>query len=149
MKDAVLKNLRNCDCLIMTAAVCDWCPRKFFRGKVKRGKGSFTLELQENPDILALAKKRSGNSKRIFIGFSLETEDLVKNSYEKLRRKGLDLIVGNLLKKGKSPFGEGVKDWVIIDKDKRPVWVESKTKIELARIILDTVEGLCYKFIKS
>lgn len=149
MKNTVLKNLNNCDCVIMTAAVCDWRPAKFFGNKVKRGKGSFTLKLLENPDILALAKRKSRSSKRIFVGFALETKDLVKNSYEKLKRKNLDLIVGNLARKDKNPFGEGIKDWVIIGKDKKQIKVNSKTKSQLARIILDSVEGLCYKFIKS
>lgn len=143
MKDAALKNLANCDCVIMTAAVCDWRPSKFFINKVKRGKGSFVLKLKENPDILALAKARGRKTKRIFVGFSLETKDLVKNSYDKLKRKNLDFIVGNLIGKGKSPFGEGIKDWVIIGRDKKPMWVKSKTKTQLARIILDTIEGLC------
>ncbi|MFH1778654.1 MAG: phosphopantothenoylcysteine decarboxylase, partial [Candidatus Omnitrophota bacterium] len=132
MKDAVLKNLVSCDCVIMTAAVCDWRPSKFFVNKIKRGKGSFLLKLKENPDILALAKARGRKTKRIFVGFSLETKDLVKNSYDKLRRKKLDLIVGNLIGKGKSPFGEGTKDWVIIGKDKKLAQVKSKTKTQLA-----------------
>ncbi len=149
MKNAILKNLNDCDCVIMTAAVCDWRPSKFFSNKIKRGKTSPTLKLLENPDMLALAKRKSRNSRRIFVGFALETKDLVKNSYEKLRRKNLDLIVGNLVKKDKSPFGEGIKNWVIIDKEKRRIKVKSKTKSQLARIILDSVEGLCYKIIRK
>lgn len=149
MENTVLKNLDNCDCVIMTAAVCDWRPSKFFGDKIKRGKASPALKLLENPDILALAKRKSKDAKRIFVGFALETKDLVKNSYEKLKRKNLDLIVGNLAQKSKNPFGEGIKDWVVIDKDKKQIKVNSKTKSQLARIILDSVEGLCYKFIKS
>lgn len=143
MKDAVLKNLVSCDCIIMTAAVCDWRPSKIFSNKIKRGKGNFVLELKENPDILALAKAKSAKAKRIFVGFSLETKDLIKNSYDKLKRKKLDIIVGNLVSEGKSPFGEGIKDWVIIGKDRKLAQIKSKTKTQLARIILDSVEGLC------
>lgn len=149
MRDAVFKNLNNCDCVIMTAAVCDWRPSKFFGNKIKRGKRSLALRLLDNPDILALAKRKSSGSRRIFVGFSLETKALVKNSYQKLKRKNLDLIVGNLVQKGKSPFGEGLKDWVIIEKDKGQSKVNSKTKTQLARIVLDSVEGLCYKIVKS
>lgn len=143
MRDAVLKNLVSCSCVIMTAAVCDWRPSKFFGNKIKRGKGNFVLKLKENPDVLALAKAKSKKAGRIFVGFSLETKDLVRNSYDKLKRKNLDLIVGNLVSEGKSPFGEGIKDWVIVERDKKPIRVKSKTKTQLARIILDSVEGLC------
>lgn len=143
MKEALLKNLKNCDCVIMTAAVCDWRPAKYFSSKIKRGKGGLVLELVENPDLLALAKRESKNSKRVFVGFSLETKDLIKNSLEKLRKKNLDLIVGNLIKRDKSPFGEGSKDWVVIGKDNRYKTIKSKTKGQLARIILDTVEHAC------
>ena len=143
MKDAVLRNLADCDCVIMTAAVCDWRPSKFFSNKIKRGKRRFTLKLIENPDVLAIARRKSRGTKKIFVGFSLETKDLVKNSYGKLRKKKLDLIVGNLISKGKSPFGEGTKDWIIIGKDKKLIQLKSKTKTQLARILLDSIGGLC------
>ena len=66
MKAAVEKAVKGADCLIMAAAVSDWRAARPSAKKLKRGSGRVTLELVENPDILAgiAARKIDGLRRR-------------------------------------------------------------------------------------
>ncbi len=44
---------RDANIVIMAAAVADYRPAAAHEKKLKRGEGSFTLELEPTPDILA------------------------------------------------------------------------------------------------
>jgi phosphopantothenoylcysteine decarboxylase/phosphopantothenate--cysteine ligase len=78
----------------MAAAVADYRPARAPTGKIKRGKGAMTLELEPNPDILARATsaRRRG---QVYVGFALETSKGLERARVKLKEKGLDLIVLN------------------------------------------------------
>jgi len=118
MKTAVLANLDRCDCVFMTAAICDFKPVGFSARKIKRinrGDKKVKLELKANPDILkAIAKKKK---KQKVIGFALETENLIKNATKKLKDKKLDFIVANKAGAKQNPFGAGMTDVTIIGKE--------------------------------
>ncbi|HOJ49717.1 MAG TPA: bifunctional phosphopantothenoylcysteine decarboxylase/phosphopantothenate--cysteine ligase CoaBC [Spirochaetota bacterium] len=91
-----LKNLiSSYDVLIMAAAVADFRVKSVSDKKIKKEKEeTIKLELVMNPDILkelSTIKKEE----QIFIGFSLETDDLIKNAISKLERKKLDYIIAN------------------------------------------------------
>ena len=83
------------DVAIMVAAVADWRTRDFAVEKMKkRGSAPPALVLEENPDILAsLATGRK--RPRLVVGFAAETQDVVANAKEKLKRKAADWIVAN------------------------------------------------------
>ncbi len=83
------------DVAIMVAAVADWRTRDFAEAKMKkRGAAPPALVLAENPDILAsLATGRK--RPKLVIGFAAETEDVIANAKEKLKRKAADWIVAN------------------------------------------------------
>ncbi len=83
------------DVAIMVAAVADWRTRDFALEKMKkRGSAPPALVLEENPDILAsLATGRK--RPRLVVGFAAETQDVVANAKEKLKRKAADWIVAN------------------------------------------------------
>ncbi len=135
MKQAVEKEFKKSDMLIMAAAVSDWKARNFSGTKIKRGAGKMSIELVENPDILAWAGRIKG--RRTVVGFALETESLEKNARKKLKQKNLDLIVANRLAKGREAFGDNATDVMIIDRyGKKTVFI-NKTKRKLAKIILD------------
>lgn len=91
MAEAVLS--RQADIVIMTAAVCDFRPRRIATGKIKKATFTGRLELVPTVDILATLGKRK--RREILVGFAAETDDLVANAAAKLRRKNLDLIVAN------------------------------------------------------
>jgi phosphopantothenoylcysteine decarboxylase/phosphopantothenate--cysteine ligase len=82
------------DALIMAAAVADYAPAEVAEQKIKKTGDTLSLTLARNPDILGnLAGEELPGLVRV--GFAAETQDLVENAREKLRKKKLDMIVAN------------------------------------------------------
>jgi phosphopantothenoylcysteine decarboxylase/phosphopantothenate--cysteine ligase len=52
-----------------------------------------TLQLGENPDILATLSAQPGHP--FLVGFAAETHDVADYAQDKLQRKGLDMIAAN------------------------------------------------------
>jgi len=106
MRAAVLEEFEAATIVIKAAAVADFRPRESNEGKIKKeslvpGQG-LTLELVENPDILAEISARKGA--RTIIGFAAESGDVVGAARRKLARKGCDLIVANDISRTDSGF---------------------------------------------
>ncbi|HEY6087322.1 MAG TPA: bifunctional phosphopantothenoylcysteine decarboxylase/phosphopantothenate--cysteine ligase CoaBC [Burkholderiaceae bacterium] len=102
MHDAVLPLAAVHDVFIATAAVADWRPAQASPQKIKKAAGRDvpSFELSENPDILAAV---AGLPTRPFcVGFAAESSDVARHAREKLARKNVPLIVGNL---GPATFG--------------------------------------------
>ncbi len=141
----LLKKLRekihHTDCLIMCAAVSDFKPKRLFNRKIKRSK-NLTIELIPNKDILQNLSKF--HKRNLFVGFSLETENLVKNAYLKLKHKNLDIIVANILTKYRNPFYNNKLDVVIIDRFKNKVSLKAKNKTFISHVLLDKIEEMWY-----
>ena len=100
------------DIAICAAAVSDWravAPREQKIKKPRRGKGrgdaGLTLELAENPDILASLSAAGPKRPRLVIGFAAETQDVEANAAAKLAAKGCDWILANQVAEG-AVFGE-------------------------------------------
>ena len=88
---------KECDVLIMAAAVADYRPAHFTDGKLPRSGEKMVIELEPVPDLVARCAKDKRADQRI-IGFALEEPaKLQQRATEKLRRKGLDAIVANPL----------------------------------------------------
>ena len=137
MKRAVQRELRKgVECLIMAAAVCDWRPRFPATQKLKRKGRRTVLELVENPNIVSEVgwKKPKG---LVVVGFALETGNLAKNAAIKLKRKNLDLVVANKLARGRSVFGSGSFDVLMLDRMGNKAIFRRRSKRTLAKIILD------------
>jgi phosphopantothenoylcysteine decarboxylase/phosphopantothenate--cysteine ligase len=97
MAAAVLGAADAQDMLVAAAAVSDYRPRTPSASKKKKADGPEVVELERTPDILATLGERLAGSPRapVLVGFAAETEDLVPNAREKLRRKRCDLVVAN------------------------------------------------------
>jgi phosphopantothenoylcysteine decarboxylase/phosphopantothenate--cysteine ligase len=81
---------------IFAAAVADWRVANEGEQKLKKtSEGVPSLQLVENPDILARISKLQNKRPRLVIGFAAETENLMENAKAKLARKGCDWIVAN------------------------------------------------------
>lgn len=79
---------------IAAAAVADFRPETVAADKVKRqGRSDWTVRLVPNPDILAGVAALS--PRPFCVGFAAETRDLEQHALDKLRRKGLDMVVAN------------------------------------------------------
>jgi len=135
------KNIRYADCLIMCAAVSDFKAQKISNKKIKR-KDKLAITLVPNKDILhELAKYKKH---KLFIGFNLETSDLIKNAKLKLKSKNLDIIVGNRLTKYHNPFSNNKLDVNLIDKNGNIMKIKNKNKAFIAHVLLDKIEELRY-----
>ena len=107
------RRLPKNDVLIMAAAVCDRRPASFSAQKIKKDELS-TLRLVKNPDILHELSKIK-KKKQIFIGFALESRNILKNGFEKLSRKGLELIVVQKVMRNHTPFGDKPIEAYVVD----------------------------------
>ncbi len=100
------------DVAICAAAVSDWraaAPQDQKIKKPRRGEGQSdgapTLELTENPDILATLSAPGPKRPRLVVGFAAETEDVEANAAAKLTAKGCDWILANRVAEG-AVFGD-------------------------------------------
>jgi len=112
MYDAVLPHAARHDVFIATAAVADWRPASLSEHKIKKNgsKVAPTFELTENPDILAAVARLP--DRPFCVGFAAESHDLLKHAREKLERKNVPLIVGNL---GPATFGQDDNALTLVD----------------------------------
>lgn len=112
MRDAVLEEVPQADALIMAAAVADYRPSSAGSSKIKSKDEIVTLELVKNPDILCEVQ---GDC--IKTGFAAESDDLEENAIQKMRNKGLDLIVANDITAPGCGFGSDTNRVIIFDAD--------------------------------
>jgi phosphopantothenoylcysteine decarboxylase/phosphopantothenate--cysteine ligase len=92
MYQAVQRAARDCDVLVMCAAVADYKPRRVAKQKIKKQDKEISLDLVPTRDILkSLPQKRD----YLVVGFAAETKELEKHAREKLRHKNCDIIVAN------------------------------------------------------
>jgi phosphopantothenoylcysteine decarboxylase/phosphopantothenate--cysteine ligase len=142
MKQAVLDHSQQYDVIIKAAAVSDYRPREKAVQKIKKGKETQTIELVQNPDILAELGSRKGNSRCILVGFSAETEDLLANATEKLQQKNLDMIVANDVSKEDAGFESDTNLVKLIYRDGHVEEFPLMTKEEVADHLLERIKGL-------
>ncbi len=107
MARAVLAEADGQDLFIAAAAVSDYRPKAPSARKLKKGDGEESLTLARTPDILAtLGERLSGHaSAPVLVGFAAETEDVVQNARDKLKKKRCDLVVANSVGRPGGGFG--------------------------------------------
>lgn len=104
MFEAVKFRAAGQDIIIKTAAVADYRPAQVSDEKIKKSGGSLSLPLARTDDILGwLGQNRQPG--QFLCGFSMETENLVANSREKLSKKGIDMVCANSLRQEGAGFG--------------------------------------------
>ena len=145
MRRTVLAECRQYDVIIKAAAVLDWRPKETAEHKIKKGRGVQTLELVENPDILAELGCSRGNSRCLLVGFAAETQDLIANAQEKLKKKNLDLIVVNDVSREDAGFEADTNAVKIVYRDGRMEELPLMTKAEVADQLLDRIKTLWEK----
>ncbi|MDA2910449.1 bifunctional phosphopantothenoylcysteine decarboxylase/phosphopantothenate--cysteine ligase CoaBC [Nitrospiraceae bacterium AH_259_D15_M11_P09] len=141
MGKALITRLAWSTVVVMAAAVADFRPRRSPQQKIKKeGRTGMNLELEPTPDILeTLAKQRSS---QVVVGFAAETEPPLRHAEQKLKRKGIDLVVGNDVTADQCGFGSDSNAAVLVDRDGRVVELELMSKRELADRILDAIQTL-------
>ena len=142
MKDAVLDILASSDVLVMAAAVADFRPVRAAPTKLTRGAG-LTIEFEPTEDILAgaAAAVRAAGARRprpVLVGFAAETGSL-ERAAEKLRRKGVDLLVANDVAEAGSGFGTDTNRVTILSADGGEEALPLLSKRAVADLLLDRV----------
>ncbi|MCD8152873.1 MAG: bifunctional phosphopantothenoylcysteine decarboxylase/phosphopantothenate--cysteine ligase CoaBC [Clostridiales bacterium] len=138
MYEAVVRERQDADIIIMTAAVADYRPAAASDEKIKKADGDLAIPLARTKDIL----KTLGGSKRegqFLCGFSMETQNMLENSREKIRKKHLDMIVANNLKVAGAGFGTDTNVITIITPDAEKE-LPLMSKQEAAGCILDEIK---------
>jgi phosphopantothenoylcysteine decarboxylase/phosphopantothenate--cysteine ligase len=142
MRRAVLAECQEVDVIIKAAAVLDWRPKETAEHKIKKVRGVQTLELVENPDILAELGCNPGNRRRLLVGFAAETQDLLVNAQEKLKRKNLDLIVANDVSREDAGFEADTNAVKILYRDGHLEDLPLMPKEQVADQLLDRIKSL-------
>ncbi|MGI4747528.1 MAG: phosphopantothenoylcysteine decarboxylase, partial [Janthinobacterium lividum] len=85
------------DIAVLAAAVGDWRVTQPSTVKLKKqpGQPPAPLALTLNPDILATLSEPGPRRPALVVGFAAETDDLLANAADKLRRKSCDWIIAN------------------------------------------------------
>ena len=132
------------DVLVMAAAVADFRPRAMSSKKLGRS-GGMTLEMEATPDLLAETAERVGAAIRtssarrpILVGFAAETGSYDRVA-DKLRSKGVDLLVANDVEAPGSGFGTDTNKVTIFSTDAQPEELPQLSKREVAELLLDRV----------
>lgn len=136
MYEAVMEHFEGQDIIIKAAAVADYRPKYPAEQKVKKKEGELSIPLERTTDILkTLGEKKK---KQFLCGFSMETENMVENSREKLLKKNLDMVVANNVKTRGAGFGTDTNIVTIITATDTEE-LEIMSKDDVASIIVDHI----------
>lgn len=120
----VVQDALPADAAIFAAAVADWGVRSFSGSKIKKQKGRTvpSLELVENPDILATIAKMEEGRPGLVVGFAAETDNVEVNARSKLISKGCDWIVANCVTPESGVFGGDENKVTLFTADSSEAW---------------------------
>ena len=138
MYEVTSKEFVNSDVAVLSAAVADFTPKEKADHKIKRGKDDLLLELLPTKDIAA-ELGRIKTVSQLLVGFALETNDEEMNALSKMQRKNLDMIVLNSLNDKGAGFSVDTNKVTILDKAGDKTVYELKTKVEVAKDIVDQI----------
>ena len=138
MREAVMQSVGNSDIFIGVAAVADYRPAAPAVHKIKKAgkQEALTIELTENPDILA--EVASLPAAPFCVGFAAESRDLAKYAESKRIAKKLQLVVGNLVQDG---LGGDCNSVTLFD-DTGQYPLPPAEKIAVARAIVSHIANL-------
>jgi phosphopantothenoylcysteine decarboxylase/phosphopantothenate--cysteine ligase len=139
---AAVQKLLPVDIVVCAAAVTDFKPKIINKQKIKKNKKNYTvLNLQKNKDILEYLGKSNKLRPKLLVGFSAETENLIKNSIKKLNQKYCDMIIANDVSKKEIGFNVNYNKISIIEKEGRienfPKNTKSYIAAKIAKKIID------------
>ncbi|MEV4254476.1 bifunctional phosphopantothenoylcysteine decarboxylase/phosphopantothenate synthase [Spirillospora sp. NPDC049652] len=137
MREAVLAAAADADVVVMAAAVADFRPAEYAESKIKKRPDGEPepIRLVKNPDILAeLGGRRPAG--QVVVGFAAETDDVLANGREKLKRKGCDLLVVNQVGADLT-FGRPDNAAVVLGADGSATEVPRGPKEDLADVVWD------------
>ena len=148
LRDAVHEAGRSAQVIVMCAAVADFRPKTYASFKLKKSTDavetdkSYTLELVENPDILAGLASQRLNEGQVIVGFAAETGDEHTSALEYGRRKalkkGADLLAVNTVG-DTSGFGDVANEIHVLDSRGQQVGHSAGSKLHVARDLVELI----------
>jgi phosphopantothenoylcysteine decarboxylase/phosphopantothenate--cysteine ligase len=146
MRDAVLTHGAGADALIMAAAVADFRPAVVAEQKIKKAPDADdapTLELVRNPDILLAVHEQPAEQRpRIVVGFAAESEHLRDHARDKLRRKGLNLLVANDISAADAGFNVDTNRVILFDDAGGEEALDLMSKTRVAEHLIGRIAAL-------
>ncbi|MDD5596440.1 MAG: bifunctional phosphopantothenoylcysteine decarboxylase/phosphopantothenate--cysteine ligase CoaBC [Victivallaceae bacterium] len=139
MASAVKAEAADADLVIMAAAVADFTPKQCCEHKIKKTSGGLTLELEATEDIL-LSLGRNKPAGQILVGFAAESENLLVNARDKMRRKNLDWIAANDISKTDSGFAADANTVTLLSCDGGIIELARDSKKNIAEKIIGILE---------
>lgn len=140
MKSAVLSRIDKCDVFFAVAAVTDFRPRKLLEQKLKRPthetNSELTIQLQTTEDIVQAVTAM--HERPYVVGFAAETNDVIRNAREKLKRKNLDVIIVNDVSDPSIGF-EGDENQVTVVFPESEQELEKQSKYKIAQQVIKLV----------
>ena len=149
MKTAVETEFKNSDCIIMAAAVADYRVKQISPQKMKKtSDNEISLTLVKNPDILKKLCDRKNTLPPdllpcgpLIVGFCAESENLLENAQEKIRKKGCDFLIANDISRKDIGFSSDYNEVTILDKKGGIKKLERADKKTIAGQIFKVIYG--------
>jgi phosphopantothenoylcysteine decarboxylase / phosphopantothenate---cysteine ligase len=139
MKEAVEREFKDADCLIMAAAVADYRAKEIAPNKIKKTSAEeISIDLIKNPDILAEISRGKENN-QIVVGFCAESENVLENAKEKITKKDCDFLVANDISRSDIGFASDYNEVHILDKSGNIEKIEKATKKQIAKKIFEII----------
>ncbi|MBD3274495.1 MAG: bifunctional 4'-phosphopantothenoylcysteine decarboxylase/phosphopantothenoylcysteine synthetase, partial [Candidatus Marinimicrobia bacterium] len=136
MLEACSSYFSEADLFIAAAAVEDLKPVAVSEQKIKKEQ-SMVIECEAAVDILNTLSQQKTD--QYIVGFSVETENMLENSRNKLRRKALNAIVMNNPNESGAGFQHDTNKATLIFSEGEPVEFPLLSKEELAARLLNTI----------
>jgi len=137
MKAAVDQHISDVNGAIFSAAVADYRPADVSDQKIKKKSDTLEIKLVKNPDILAGVGAMENPP--YLVGFALETDNEMDNAFAKARKKNTDLLVLNSMRDKEAGFGKDTNKITMIRQDGSFKKYDAKTKVEVAKDIIDEI----------
>jgi len=138
-----IKKIKNIDIAICAAAVSDWTIDSPSNNKIKKQEiNKPVLNLSLNPDILEYISNKNDNRPRLVIGFAAETNNLIKNAKEKLKKKNCDWIVANDVSKNPEIFGGDNNCISLVTKNNVDDWDICSKKEVAEKLAIKAIENI-------
>jgi phosphopantothenoylcysteine decarboxylase / phosphopantothenate---cysteine ligase len=140
MFEAIHRHTRDCDVLVMCAAVADYKPARISKQKIKKEGGRLDLELISTRDVLMSLPERDRSF--VVIGFAAETENLEENAQNKLRQKNCDAVVANPVGDANSGMESDENEVTIFFRDGQTQRISRAPKKIIARELVKIFENM-------
>jgi phosphopantothenoylcysteine decarboxylase/phosphopantothenate--cysteine ligase len=139
MLKAAIDHISDCDVFIGTAAVADYRPANIANQKLKKdgSNSGMTIELVENPDIIATVAQHKQRPKQV-IAFAAETQNVQAYAEKKLHKKQVDAVVANDVSRSDIGFGADENEIIwVTESAQRPFGPASK--LAVAQFIFEQI----------